>query len=65
MSGVAITDTHSNKFIGLFIRKISNLGINKIDSTLHTEMMGVSRGFIMPVKCIENIIYSNDNVKIL
>ena len=65
MSGAAITDTNSNKFIGLFIRKICNLGINKIDSTLNTEMMGVSRGFVMPIKYIENIIYSNDNIKIL
>jgi hypothetical protein len=65
MSGAAITDTHSNKFIGLFIRKIGNLGINKIDSTLDTEMIGVSRGFVMPIKYIESIIYSNDNVKIL
>jgi len=65
MSGAAITDSYSNKFIGLFIRKIGNLGINKIDSRLDTEMIGVSRGFVMSVKYIENIIYSNDNIKIL
>ncbi len=65
MSGAAITDSYSNKFIGLFIRKICNLGINEKDSTLQTEMSGVSRGFVMPVKYIENIIYSNDNIKIL
>ena len=65
MSGAAITDSYSNKFIGLFIRKITNLGINDRDSTLQTEMIGVSRGFVMPVKYIENIIYSNDNIKIL
>jgi hypothetical protein len=64
MSGSAITDVKSNYFIGLFIRKISNLGINKIDSTLQTEMIGVSRGFVMPVKQIEKLIYSKDNIKI-
>lgn len=65
MSGAAITNTKSDKFIGLFIRKISNLGTNNIDSTLETEMIGVSRGFVMPIKYIENIIYHGDNIKIL
>ena len=65
MSGAAITDCYSNKFIGLFIRKITNLGINDRDSTLQTEMIGISRGFVIPMKYIENIIYSKDNVKIL
>lgn len=65
MSCAAITNIHSNKFIGLFIRKIGNLRINKIYSTLDTKMMCVSRGFVMPIKYIVNIIYSNDNVKIL
>lgn len=65
MSGAAITDIYSNKFVGLFIRKICNLGTNKMDSTLQTDVTGVSRGFVMPVKYIENVIYSNDNIKIL
>lgn len=65
MSGAAITDSYSNKFVGLFVRKISNFGINEKDSTLQTEMTGVSRGFVMSIKYIENIIYSNDSVKII
>lgn len=65
MSGSAITDIKTNYFIGLFIRKISNLGINFVDSTLQTEMNGVSRGFVMPIKYIEKMIYSDDYIKIL
>lgn len=53
----------TNYFIRLFIRKISNIGINITNSTLQTEMIGVSIGFVMPVKYIEKIIYSNDNIK--
>lgn len=65
MSGSAITDIKTNYFIGLFIIKISNLGTNVNDSTLQTEKIGVTRGFVIPVKYIEKIIYSNDNIKLL
>jgi len=60
LSGAAVTTTStSSKFIGLFIRRIGNIGIEKSDSTLQTEMTGVSRGFIMPTKQIDQIIFSN------
>jgi len=68
LSGAAVTTTDTSssmQFIGLFIRRIGNIGIEKSDSTLQTEMTGVSRGFIMPTKIIEKIIFSNrSNTKI-
>lgn len=65
MSGAAITNLKSDKFLGLFVRRIGNLGTNLEDSTIQTETTSVSRGFIMPVNQIEKIIYSSDFVKIL
>ena len=65
MSGAAITNLKSNKFLGLFVRKIGNLGIKQDDSTIQTETTGVSRGFIISTKQIEKIIYSSKSIKIL
>ena len=65
MSGAAITNLKSNKFLGLFVRRIDNLGIKQDDSTIQTETTGVSRGFIMSTKQIEKIIYSSKSIKIL
>lgn len=64
MSGAIVTNQQANKFLGLFLRKIGNLGTNPSDSTIQTEMVGVSRGFIMPTKQIENIIYLSDSVQV-
>ena len=65
MSGAIVTNLMCDKFLGLFIRKVVNLGTNQSDSTIKTELTGVSRGFIMPVKQIEKLIYSSDSVKVL
>lgn len=65
MSGAAITNLKSDKFLGLFVRRIGNLGTVTTDSTLNTETIGVSRGFIMGTKQIEKIIYSSKSIKIL
>ena len=65
MSGAAITNLKSDKFLGLFVRKIGNLGTNLADSTIQSETTGVSRGFIMGTKQIEKIIYSSKSIKIL
>ena len=65
MSGAAITNLNSDKFLGLFVRRIGNLGTNLEDSTIQTETTGVSRGFIMPMSQIKKIIYSSESVKIL
>jgi hypothetical protein len=65
MSGAIVTNLESDKFLGLFIRKIGNLGTNLSDSTIQTELVGVSRGFIMPVRQIEKLIYSPNTIKIL
>jgi hypothetical protein len=65
MSGAIVTNLESDKFLGLFVRRISNLGTNQSDSTIQTELVGVSRGFVMPLRQIEKIIYSSDCVKIL
>jgi hypothetical protein len=64
MSGTIITNQKANKFVGLFVRRIGNLGTNPSDSTIQTEMVGVSRGFVIPTKQIENIIYLSDSVQI-
>lgn len=65
MSGATITNLKSDKFLGLFVRRISNLGTNISDSTIHTETAGVSGGFIMPVGQIKKLIYFSNSVKIL
>jgi hypothetical protein len=65
MSGAAITNLKSDKFLGLFIRKIGNLGTNLSDSTIQTETTGVSRGFIIPIHQIKKLIYSSKSIKIL
>ena len=65
MSGAIVTNQQANKFLGLFVRRIGNLGISLLDSTIKTEMTGISRGFIMSTKQIENIIYLSDCKKIL
>jgi hypothetical protein len=45
--------------------EIAQLWTLNIDSTLQTEMTGVSRGFIITTKQIEKIIFSNKaNTKI-
>lgn len=65
MSGAAITNLKSDKFLGLFVRRISNLGTSPSDSTLNTELTGVSRGFIMSTRQIEQIIYSSKSIKLV
>ena len=65
MSGAIVLDNKTNKFAGLFIRKISNLGTNLRDSTIQTDLTGVSRGFIMPPDIIKKIIYDSGSTKIL
>jgi len=65
LSGAIITNIYSTKFLGLFIRRIGNLGISQSDSTIQTEMTGVSRGFIIPTKQIEKIIHLEPSLKIL
>ena len=65
MNGAIVTNLESDNFLGLFIRKIGNLGTNLSNSTIQTELVRVSRGFIMPVRQIEKIIYSPDTIKIL
>lgn len=64
MSGAIVLGTN-NTFVGLFIRKIKNLGTELKDSTLLTETIGTSRGFIMPVGWIEKIIYDSETTRIL
>ena len=64
MSGALITNTNSSNVLGIFIRKVNNLGTNQNDSTLDTEMIGVSRGFIMPSNIIQDNILSKKNIQI-
>ena len=55
---------NSDKFVGLFIRRCTNLGIDSKASTLNTEMNGVSRGLIMTHYIISSIIEEDDFIDI-
>lgn len=62
MSGAIVTipGCNINNFIGMFIRKCENIGMDLNASTIKTETNGISRGLIMPHFIIDNIIKENN-----